>query len=440
MPTIEHLRALEILDSRGRPTVSVTCRLGEGGAAEASVPSGRSTGAAEALELRDGDPKRFEGLGCRNAVENVNTAILNHLRDRRFDHQRELDKALIALDGTPNKSRLGANAILAVSIAFARAHALWRGVPLYRHLAEMIGHQPQALPRLTVNLFSGGKHAGGQVAIQDVLLVPVKARRVSDGLTQIYAVYQAAAELCLKKYQTRPLKADEGGLAPPFANAEAMLEDALEAIHTAGLKPRTEIAMAIDVASSHFYRDGRYHLDGQALDSRAMIERIGQWLDHFPIVSVEDGLAEDDWEHWPALHETLRGRALTLGDDLLCTNPQRIRRAIEMRTADALLLKVNQIGTLTEAAESLRLAREAGWAVTVSARSGETEDHWLADLAVGWGGDQIKVGSITQSERLAKYNRLLAIQADTRYAMNPWPRERKIGRLVDTRESDKAET
>jgi enolase len=216
-----------------------------------------------------------------------------------------------------------------------------------------------------------------------------------------------------RKYGMRALTADEGGLAPAFAGAEAMLSDAVEAIRAAGFEPGRDVALAVDVAASHFYRDGRYYLGERALDSSAMIERLLGWLDRYPIVSVEDGLAEDDWAHWPVLRSRLAGRALALGDDLLCTNPARIRRAIDIQAADALLLKVNQIGTLSEAAAACGLARSAGWRVTVSARSGETEDDWLADLAVGWGGDQIKVGSITQTERLAKYNRLLEIEAET---------------------------
>jgi len=258
------------------------------------------------------------------------------------------------------------------------------------------------------------------VPIQDVLLVPT-ARTIDDGLATVFAVYQAAAELAHEKYGMRALTADEGGLAPPFPDAETMLADAVAAIRAAGLAPGHDVALALDVASSHFYRAGRYELGNESLDSAAMIARLGAWVDRYPIVSVEDGLAEDDWAHWPALRARLAGRALTLGDDLLCTNPGRIRRAIESGAADALLLKVNQIGTLSEAAEACRLARAAGWRVTISARSGETEDNWLADLAVGWGGDQIKVGSITQSERLAKYNRLLAIEAETGWPVVDWP-------------------
>jgi enolase len=463
MPTIRRMMGREILDSRGRPTVYAACELASGACGGASAPSGASTGAAEALELRDGDPRRYRGLGCRAAAANLGGAIHAALAGRTFAGQQELDQALVVIDGTPNKSRLGANALLAASLAFARAAASEHGLPLYQYFADVLTGQnreppkgyptenreprrksqvasrkePEAcdlrpatydvkhatrhtphvvlkhLPRLTVNLFSGGKHAGGQVPIQDVLLVPVSARTIDDSLAMVYEVYQAAAELTYRTYGMRALTADEGGLAPAFPSADAMLGDAVAAIRAAGLAPGRDVALAVDVAASHFYRDGRYDLGGVALGGSAMIDTIAAWLDRYPIVSVEDGLSEEDWETWPRLRARIAGRALVLGDDLLCTNPARIRRAIDLGAADALLLKVNQIGTLSEAAAACRLARAAGWRVTISARSGETEDDWLADLAVGWGGDQIKVGSITQSERLAKYNRLLAIEAET---------------------------
>lgn len=418
---IEQLKALEILDSRGRPTVQATCRLAGGFAGTASVPSGASTGRAEAVELRDGDPQRYRGLGCRRAVANVNDVLHRALSQRSFQSQVELDNAMIGLDGTDNKSRLGANAILAVSLAFARATALQRSLPLCQHFADLLGQPLRTLPRPTINLFSGGKHAGGQSPLQDLLIVPASARTMDEALAMAFAVYQSAAELIAKKYGVRLLRADEGGLAPPFNNAEAMFEDALGAIVAAGLKPGDDVALAVDVAASQFFAQGHYHLGDQALSSPAMIEQLERWASHYPIVSLEDGLAEDDWAHWPELGRRLGDRMLVMGDDLLCTNPGRIRRAIETRAANALLLKVNQIGTLTEALEAYRLARADGWRVTISARSGDTEDNWLADLAVGWAGDQIKIGSITQSERLSKYNRLLAIEAETKLPLQSWP-------------------
>ena len=421
MYRIDRLTGREILDSRGRPTVLARCELAGGAHATCSVPSGASTGAAEALELRDGDLQRYRGLGCRRAVGHVNQELNQALAGRPFADQAALDRALNDLDGTANKSRLGANALLAVSLAFARAVAVAHRQPLYQHFADLLGQPLRSLPRPTINLFSGGKHAGGQVPIQDVLLVPAAARTMDEALAMTWAVYQCAAELIGRKYQMRALTADEGGLAPPFPSAEAMLEDALSAVSAAGFRPGRDFWLAVDVAASHFHRPDGYSWGDRVLSSAAMIDRLAGWLTRYPIVSLEDGLAEDDWAAWPELRRRAAGRALILGDDLLCTNPGRIRRAIAAEAADALLLKVNQIGTLSEAAEALRLARAAGWRVTVSARSGETEDDWLADLAVGWRGDQIKIGSLTRSERLSKYNRLLAIEGATHLPLVDWP-------------------
>jgi enolase len=415
MPTIRELRGFEILDSRGRPTVLARCTLGGGEAVEASVPSGASTGRAEAVELRDGDPQRYRGLGCRQAAANIGGALADRLVGRSFDGQAELDAELVAIDGSPDRSRLGANALLAVSVAFARASARQRSVPLYRHFGELAGLDPAALrlPRATINLFSGGKHAGGQVPLQDVLVVPRSPTSVDDALAMTAAVYHAASDIVRQRYGRRALVADEGGLAPPFSGIEAMFDDAVAAIEGAGLRPGVDVVLAIDVAASHFYEGGSYHLPTGPLSGEAMVAQLLDWLRAYPIVSVEDGLAEEDWRHWSLLRSQADPRVRVLGDDLLCTQPTRIERAQAEGAADALLLKVNQIGTLTEAAASLAQARSAGWSVTVSARSGETEDDWLADLAVGWRGDFIKIGSITRSERLAKYNRLLLIERET---------------------------
>ncbi|MGP0095628.1 MAG: phosphopyruvate hydratase [Terriglobales bacterium] len=421
MPKIERLSGREVLDSRGKPTVLATCVLEGGISASASVPSGASTGAAEAFELRDGDPKRYQGLGCRRAAANIGGLLHAGLAGRAFINQAELDRTLIALDGTPAKSHVGANAILAASVAFARAHAMERGIPLYQHFADMISVPLNTLPRLTINLLSGGKHAGQQVSVQDVLIIPMSARTVDEALVTAFDVYQAAADLIFRKYGMRLLTADEGGLAPPCHSAEEMLGLALQAIERAGYRPGTDVFLGIDVAASHFYHDRQYHKDGEALDSPAMIQTIANWLRQYPLLSVEDGLAEDDWENWPHLRQAIAGRALTLGDDLLCTNPGRIRRAIETKACDALLLKVNQIGTLTEALEAYQQARTAGWSITLSVRSGETEDNWAADLAFGWQADQFKNGSIRQSERLAKYNRLLEIEEATNRPLAGWP-------------------
>jgi enolase len=343
------------------------------------------------------------------------------LAGRVFTEQFELDRAMVALDGTPTKSRIGANAILAVSVAFARACAAHRRVPLYQHFADMLGSPVTILPRLTINLLSGGKHAGNQVSIQDVLIIPISPQSISEVLASAFDIYQSAAELVLQKYGMRLLTADEGGLAPPCKSAEQMLDLAVEAIERAGYIPGRDVFLGVDVAATHFYQDRRYRLDSELLDSPAMIRRIAKWIDQYPILSVEDGLAEDDWDNWPRLRKTITDKALTLGDDLLCTNPDRIRRAIEMNACDALLLKVNQIGTLTEALEAHRQARAAGWSVTLSVRSGETEDNWAADLAIGWQVDQFKNGSIRHSERLAKYNRLLEIEETTKLTLTGWP-------------------
>lgn len=417
MPTIQHLHALEILDSRGRPTVQATCVLDSGAQATVSVPSGASKGKHEARELRDGDPKRYRGWGCRKAVSNIESIIAPAVIGKTFETQAALDVFLMELEGTPNKERLGANAILAVSLAFARPVAKEQGVPLYQYFATLIPSPPPTfrLPQLTINLFSGGKHAGGQVAIQDVLMVP-HGKTVDESLVQSFEVYQTAVEYIAEKYQMRNLTADEGGLAPPFQNEEEMLQDAVAVIERAGLTPGKDMSLAVDVASSHFYENGTYAIGSETLTPEGMIDKLVDWATRYPIISIEDGLAEEDWSNWTLLRQRLaadtNNQMMVLGDDLLCTNPARIRRAIDLNAANALLLKVNQIGTLTEAAQARTLAQAANWYVTVSARSGETEDNWLADLAVGWNGDQIKIGSITQSERLAKYNRLLAIEQE----------------------------
>lgn len=417
MVVIERLGALEILDSRSHPTLKVTCALAGGAIGAASVPSGASTGRAEAHELRDGDPTRYRGKGCLRAAGHVTADIQQALAGRELADQAALDAALIALDGTADKSRLGANALLGVSLAFARACAAQQRLPLYRYCAGLIDHEPGRLPRPFINLFSGGKHAGGQVPIQDVQIVAVSAATFADALRMTAAVYQAASALIADKYRARPLVADEGGLAPDFPDSAAMLADTVAAIEAAGFRPGADVAIALDAAASHFYADGVYQLDGAAYDTDGMIAVLTGWLDAYPIISVEDGLSEDDWDGWARWRTAAAGRALILGDDLLCTNVKRIERAVAGSAADALLLKVNQVGTLTEAAAAFTRARQAGWRVVVSARSGETEDDWLADLAVGWGGDHIKVGAITRSERLAKYNRLLEIEAETGWTL-----------------------
>ena len=415
MPVIKSVRGLEILDSRGRPTVKAYVEFHNGITASASVPSGASTGRSEAHELRDGET-RYGGLGCRKAVKNINETINSILNSKNVDNQEEIDNHLLQIDSSPNKSNLGANAILAVSLAFARAQAKHLDQPLFQYFSSLDDVLVQFMPRPTINLFSGGKHAGGQVAIQDLLIVPMQ-NTTSEALECAYAVYQAASELCLKKYQMRALTADEGGLAPPFESIEQMFETALLAINNAGYQPETEVKLALDVASSHFYADEQYVIDGKGLSGSQMIDLLTDWISKYAITSVEDGLAEEDWAHWTDFQAAIGSKCQVLGDDLLCTNPDRIERAVREKSANALLLKVNQIGTITEALKALKITRKAGWSITISARSGETEDDWLADLAVGWQADYIKIGSITQSERLAKYNRLLEIEQEIKLKM-----------------------
>ena len=404
---VDSVTALEILDSRGRPTVKAWCRLGEGAVGYASVPSGASTGSAEARELRDGDPSRHAGLGCLAAVAAIEGEIASAIGGRPFRTQAELDEALCELDGTPTKERLGANAILAVSLAFARAAAHAQDVPFYSYVSKLTGAGP-AMPQPLVNLFSGGAHAGRQVGIQDVQLLVRESRCLSDTLGVIADVYHAAVDLTREKYEMRLLRADEGGLAPPFETSEAMLAAAVESIERAHRRPGDDIWLAVDVAASQLATDDGYVLDGERLD---LVERSASWVTAFPITSLEDPLGDEDWAGWTTLASRLENVTL-VGDDLLCSRVDRIRRAQQLACVDALLLKPNQVGTLSEALDALATARSGGWTVVVSARSGETEDDWLADLAVGCAAEHIKIGSITQSERLAKYNRLLEIERE----------------------------
>ncbi|MDH4248139.1 MAG: phosphopyruvate hydratase [Deltaproteobacteria bacterium] len=413
--TVSALDALEVLDSRGHPTVQALLTLSDGRMTRAAVPSGASTGANEALELRDGDPARYRGKGVMKAVHHVRGPLAQAVVGLDPRDQKQLDERLIAADGTPDKSRLGANALLAVSMASALAAAQLEGQPLWRYLNGLsVQAGLVAAPRLPlpmINLFSGGKHAGGQVDFQDFLIVPRGARTLAQALEMTHGVYYTALDLLQKEHGYQPLVADEGGLAPQLASNEALLELAVRAIEGAGYRPLEDVALAIDVASSHFHREGRYTLavEGRALSAAEMIERLRDWCDRYPVVSIEDGLAEEDWTNWPKLCSVLGSRCQVLGDDFLVTNPARIERAVKAQAANSVLVKVNQIGTLSEALKAMRVAVQAGWTTVVSARSGETEDSWLADLAVGTGGGQIKVGAITRSERLAKYNRLLAI-------------------------------
>ncbi len=415
MIQIERLRPLEILDSRGNPTVRCTCWLTGGATGVCAVPAGASTGKHEAVELRDGDAFRYRGLGCQQAVAHIAGEIQDSLRGVEFRDQAELDQHLIDLDGTPNLGRLGANSILAVSLAFACAAAAAQRVPLHTYFADLCAAadqiRPHRFPVPTINLFSGGMHAGQQVAIQDVLLVPKPSHEFPTQLEAMSEVYRVAVDFMASEYGMRYLTADEGGLAPPFSSSGAMLDGAMECAYRAGLAAGADFAVAVDAAASHFHVNGQYVLDGVTLDAHQLVRVYEGWANNYPLYSLEDGLAEDDWQGWQHMYERLADKTLILGDDLLCTNRQRIEQAIELRAANALLLKLNQIGTVSRALDALQVARAAGWHIVISARSGETEDAWLADLAVGWSAQNIKVGSIAQSERLAKYNRLLEIHA-----------------------------
>lgn len=411
-PTIAHLTALEILDSRGNPTVEVEVALSDGVRATFQVPSGASTGRHEALELRDGSGGAYGGKSVRQACRNVEQVIAPAAKGLPIDDQTRLDQTLIELDGTPNKSRLGGNAILGVSGAVARAAALAAGVPLWRSLA---GNRTATIPVPMVNILSGGLHAGRQIDFQDFLALPHGFASFSESLEAVVAIHRSMQELLTADGHILTGVADEGGLGPRLASNEQALEYMLCAIEAAGFRPGEQVSIALDVASTHFHHEGRYRLaaEDRDLDAGELIDLLAGWTKRYPIVSIEDGLAEDDWEGWRLLTQRLGERCRLVGDDLFCTNPERLERGIRDQAANAVLVKMNQIGTITETFQVIDRAREAGFSAVVSARSGETEDSFLADLAVASGAGQIKVGSITRSERLAKYNRLLRIEAET---------------------------
>ena len=407
---IQAVTAWEILDSRGRPTVAVEATLDGGAVAQAQVPSGASTGTHEAVELRDGEPNRYAGKGTRRAVNNVISVLGPAVVGMDARDHAALDRAMIAIDGTPNKSRLGANAILGVSCAVARAAATALGMPLWRHLA---GARKARLPVPMVNIFSGGLHTVGDgFEFQDFLALPNGIGSYSEALQAIVKIHGAAREVTERRGYNISGVADEGGWGPLLPSNETALELLTEAIEHAGYRPGADVSIAIDVASSHFYREGHYDLksEGRGLSADEMIELLANWCARFPLFSIEDGLAENDWAGWQALTARLGTRAQIIGDDFFTTNPERVRRGIAAHSANAVLVKMNQIGTLTETFEVVDLARAAGWRAVISARSGETEDSFLADLATASGAGQIKVGSITRSERLAKYNRLLELE------------------------------
>ena len=420
---IAAVRAREVLDSRGNPTVEVDVRLAGGAMGRAIVPSGASTGRHEAVELRDGDPARYDGKGVRRAVAAVNATIAPALcgtapyQAMDAADQPALDARLCELDGTVNKAALGANAILGVSLAAAHAAAAARAVPLYRHLAELAGNPRLTLPLPMVNIISGGRHAAGGLDMQDFLVIPVGAAGYSEALRMVVAVYRAVGRILS---QTGPYPygvADEGGYGPPLPCHEDALALLYDAARLAGLRCARDgdVAIGMDVAATEFMDDsGAYTLqaEGRSFTARQLADLLAHWCAAYPIISIEDGLGEDDWDGWAYLTARLGAATQLIGDDLFTTNPQRLARGADAGIANAVLVKPNQIGTLTETLTTIRLAQERGYLPVISARSGETEDTTIADLAVATGAGQIKIGSVTRSERLAKYNRLLRIEEE----------------------------
>jgi enolase len=406
--TITRIHARQVLDSRGNPTVEAEVHCAGARKGRAIVPSGASTGKHEAVELRDGDPAHFAGKGVRKAVANVRDIIAPAIVGMPASAQEEIDRRMIALDGTPNKSRLGANAILGVSLACAHAAAAARGVPLWQYL-DRAGRATMPLPM--VNMISGGLHAGGNLEFQDFLFMPIAARSYSEALEMTVAVYRAIAGLLRMGRYESVLVGDEGGFGPRLrGNAEAM-ELVMMACIRAGVD---DAALAIDVASTHFHgTDGFYQLEGKCFDAEQFAALLAKWVRQQPyILSIEDGMAEDDWAGWKLLTAALGKHVQLIGDDLFVTNPHRLAMGIERGVANSILIKVNQIGTLTETLQVIEQARQAGYRPVISARSGETEDSTIADLAVATGAGQIKIGSVARSERLAKYNQLLRIDEE----------------------------
>jgi enolase len=417
MSTIIAVHAREILDSRGHPTVEADVTLSSGASGRAAVPSGASTGEHEAVELRDGDPKRYDGKGVLEAVKNVNELIGPRLEGLAAEDQIAVDYAMLDLDGTPNKSHLGANAILSVSLAVARAAAQDAGLPLYRYLGGPVAH---VLPVPMMNILNGGAHASNTVDCQEFMVVPIGADTFPDGLRIGVEVFHALKKVLGKRGLSTAV-GDEGGFAPDLPNDEAALEAIMAAIDGAGFEAGKDVAIALDVAASELYQDGRYVFKKSKGGTRSAEEMVGLyrgWIDRYPIVSIEDGLAEDDWTGWAALTTALAARVQLVGDDLFCTNAQRLERGIDEGVANAILIKVNQIGSLTETLQCIELARSNGYDAVISHRSGETEDTFIADLAVASGVGQIKTGSASRTDRLAKYNQLLRIAeelGDTAY-------------------------
>lgn len=410
MSIITQAYAREILDSRGNPTVEVEIVLEDGTVGRAAVPSGASTGAHEAVELRDGDVRRYKGKGVIQAVENVNDAIADALIGLDATRQIEIDELLMRLDGTPNKGKLGANAILGVSMAVAKAAANYVGLPLYQYLGGTNAHE---LPVPMMNILNGGQHADNNVDIQEFMIMPVGAANFSEALRMAVEIYHTLKAILKEKGLGTGL-GDEGGFAPNLkSNAEA-LDVIVEAIEKAGFKPGEEVQLAMDVAASEFYKGNKYHMlaEGAPKTSTQMINYLAELVEKYPIVSIEDGLAEDDWKGWAALTKKLGDKVQLVGDDLFVTNVERLATGIEKGVANAILIKVNQIGTLTETFRAVEMAKRAGYTAVVSHRSGETEDTTMADIAVALNAGQIKSGAPARTDRVAKYNQLLRIEED----------------------------
>jgi enolase len=410
--SIQRVRARQIFDSRGRPTVEADVELEGGLSGRAAVPSGASTGKHEAHELRDGDPHVYGGLGVLQAVRSVHNVIAPAVTGYDVRDQATLDSALRALDGTARLEVLGANAILAVSMAVCRAAAAIDHVPLYQHIARLAGVEQPMVPMPMINILSGGAHARRGMDVQDFLVIPTGASCLDEALGMVAAVRAAAGRLLSEEGKSL-LLADEGGFSPGYETAQQALDSLVRAIEAAGLRPRDDVSIGMDIAATQLLTpQGDYALrrEGRTLSTAGMVEQVVSWVEHFPIVSIEDALAEDDWEGWRMLTSHLGGRIQLLGDDLFCTNAERIRQGIETGVANAVLIKLNQIGTVSDTLAALNLARSAGYRTVVSARSGETEDSFIADLAVGSAAGQIKVGSLSSSERMAKYNQLVRIQ------------------------------
>ena len=413
MHKVKNIHAREILDSRGNPTVEVDLVLGDDFFGRAMVPSGASTGSYEAVELRDDDKSRYGGKGVLKAVENTNTVLRESLIGKEFD-QKSLDEAMIALDGTDNKGKLGANAILGVSLAFARAAAKAEGKTLYHYFGEISGNtNPVKLPVPMMNVLNGGRHAENSTDLQEFMIVPVGAPSFKEALRYGSETFHALKKI-LKERELNTSVGDEGGYAPSLPSNAAAIEVILEAIQKAGYRPGEDIAIAIDAAASEIFENGRYQLrtEGKALSSEEMVAFYEDWVNRYPIVSIEDGLAEDDWDGYNLLTDKIGRKVQLVGDDLFVTNVKRLQEGIKKEACNSILIKLNQIGTVTETINAIKMAEAAGYTAIVSHRSGETEDSTIADFVVGLGTGQIKTGSLCRSERMCKYNQLLRIEEE----------------------------